>query len=85
MSDCDSRSYLGFHEVFVALDTTRLCTVVYLVMVWPGEQYKNYYNYVVLFRHNLPEATEAQLMRGEFRETLLRIVQGVMLSCRFAE
>ena len=39
---------------------------------------------VVLFRHNLPQPTQAQLMRGEFPETLC-IEQGVVLSCRFAE
>ena len=38
----------------------------------------------VLFRHNLPQPTQAQLMRGEFPETLC-IEQGVVLSCRFAE
>ena len=40
---------------------------------------------MVLFKHNLLRPTEAQLMRGVFRETLLRIEQGVMLSCSFAE
>ena len=39
MSDSDSRCYLGLHEVFVALETKRLCKFVSLVMVWPGEQY----------------------------------------------
>ena len=39
---------------------------------------------MVLFRHNLPQPTQAQLMRGEFPETLY-IEQGVVLSCRFAE
>ena len=39
---------------------------------------------MVLFRHNLPQPTQAQLMRGEFPETL-RIEQGVVRSCRFAE
>ena len=39
MSDSDSRCYLGLHEVFVALETKRLCEFVSLVMVWPGEQY----------------------------------------------
>ena len=39
---------------------------------------------MVLFRHNLPQPTQAQLMRGEFPETLC-IEQGVVLSCRFAE
>ena len=39
---------------------------------------------MVLFRHNLPQPTQAQLMRGEFPETL-NIEQGVVLSCRFAE
>ena len=38
---------------------------------------------MVLFRHNLPQPTQAQLMRGEFPETLC-IEQGVVLSCRFA-
>ena len=33
---------------------------------------------------NLPQPTQAQLMRGEFPETLC-IEQGVVLSCRFAE
>ena len=39
---------------------------------------------MVLFRHNLPQPTQAQLMRGEFPETLC-IEQGMVLSCRFAE
>ena len=39
---------------------------------------------MVLFRHNLPQPTQAQLMRGEFPETLC-FEQGVVLSCRFAE
>ena len=39
---------------------------------------------VVLFRHILPQPTQAQLMRGEFPETLC-IVQGAVLYCRFAE
>ena len=39
MSDSDSRCYLELHEVFVALETKRLCKFVSLVMVWPGEQY----------------------------------------------
>ena len=39
---------------------------------------------MVLFRQNLPQPTQAQLMRGEFPETLC-IEQGVVLSCRFAE
>ena len=39
---------------------------------------------MVLFRHNLPQPTQAQLMRGEFPETPC-IEQGVVLSCRFAE
>ena len=39
---------------------------------------------MVLFRHNLPQPTQAQLMRGEFPETLC-IEQGVVLSCRFPE
>ena len=39
---------------------------------------------MVLFRHNLPQPTQAQLMRGEFPETLC-IEQGVVLSCRFVE
>ena len=39
---------------------------------------------MVLFRHNLPQPTQAQLTRGEFPETLC-IEQGVVLSCRFAE
>ena len=39
---------------------------------------------MVLFRHNLPQPTQAKLMRGEFPETLC-IEQGVVLSCRFAE
>ena len=39
---------------------------------------------MVLFRHNLPQPTQAQLMRGEFPETTC-IEQGVVLSCRFAE
>ena len=38
---------------------------------------------MVLFRHNLPQPTQAQLMRGEFPEPLC-IKQGVVLSCRFA-
>ena len=37
-----------------------------------------------LFRHNLPQPTQAQLRRGEFPETLC-IEQGVVLSCRSAE
>ena len=36
---------------------------------------------MVLFRHNLPQPTQAQLMRGEFPETLC-IEQGEVLSCR---
>ena len=39
---------------------------------------------MVLFRRNLPQPTQAQLMRGQFPETLC-IEQGVVLSCRFAE
>ena len=39
---------------------------------------------VVLFRHNVPQPTQAQLMRGEFTETLY-IQQGVVLSCMFAD
>ena len=39
---------------------------------------------MVLFRHNLHQPTQAQLMRGEFPETLC-IEQGVVLSFRFAE
>ena len=39
MSDSDSRCYLELHEVFVTLETKRLCKFVSLVMVWPGEQY----------------------------------------------
>ena len=39
---------------------------------------------MVPFRHNLPQPTQAQLMRGEFPETLC-IEQGVVLSRRFAE
>ena len=39
---------------------------------------------MVHFRHNLPQPTQAQLMRGEFPETPC-IEQGVVLSCRFAE
>ena len=38
---------------------------------------------MVLFRHNLPQPTQAQLMRAKFPETLC-IEQGVVLSCRFA-
>ena len=39
---------------------------------------------MVLFRHNLPQPTQAQLMRGEFPETPC-MEQGAVLSCRFAE
>ena len=39
---------------------------------------------MVLFKHNFPQPTGAQLMRGEFPETLC-IEQVVVLSCRFAE
>ena len=39
---------------------------------------------MVLYQHNLPQPTQAQLMRGEFPETLC-IGQGVVLSFRFAE
>ena len=39
---------------------------------------------MVLFRHNLPQPTQAQLMRGEFPETPC-IEQGVVLSWRFAQ
>ena len=39
---------------------------------------------MVLSRHNLPQPTQAQLMRGELPETRC-IEQGVVLSCRFAE
>ena len=39
---------------------------------------------MVIFKHNLSQPTQAQLMRGEFPETLC-IEQGVVLSCRFAE
>ena len=39
---------------------------------------------MVLLKHNLPQPTEAHLMRGEFPETLC-IEQGVVLSCRFAD
>ena len=39
---------------------------------------------MVLFRHNIPQPTQSQLMRGEFPETLC-IEQEVVLSCRFAE
>ena len=38
----------------------------------------------MLFRHNLPQPSQAQLMRGEFPATLC-IEQGVVLSCGFAE
>ena len=34
---------------------------------------------MVLFRHNLPQPAEVQLMRGEFHRTLC-IEQGVVLS-----
>ena len=36
---------------------------------------------MVPFRHNFPQPTQAQLMRGKFPETLC-IEQGVVLSCR---
>ena len=39
---------------------------------------------MVFFSQNRPESTQAQLMRGEFPETLC-IEQGVVLSCKFAE
>ena len=39
---------------------------------------------MVLFRHNLSQPTQAELMRGEFPKTLF-IEQGVLLSFRFAE
>ena len=39
---------------------------------------------MVLFRFNVPQPTQAQLMRGELPETLC-IEQGVVLSFRFAE
>ena len=39
---------------------------------------------MVLFGHNLPQPTQAQLMRGEILEALC-IEQGVVLSCWFAE
>ena len=39
---------------------------------------------MVLFRHNLPQPTQAQLMGGECPETLC-IELVVVLSCRFAE
>ena len=39
---------------------------------------------MVLFRHNLPQPTQAQLVKDEFPETLC-IEQEVVLSCRFAE
>ena len=39
---------------------------------------------VVLFRHNLSQPTQAQLMRREFPETLCS-EQGVVLSCRPSE
>ena len=39
---------------------------------------------MVFFRNNLPQPTQAQLMRGEFLETLC-IEQGVVLFCRFGE
>ena len=38
---------------------------------------------MVLFSRNLPQPTQAQLMRGESPETLCE--PGVVLSCRFAE
>ena len=38
---------------------------------------------MVLLRHTLPQPTQAQLMMGEFPETLC-IEQGVVVSCRFA-
>ena len=39
---------------------------------------------MVFVRHNLPQPTQGQLMRGEFPVTLC-IEQGVVLPCRFAE
>ena len=56
--------------MFGALETERLCKSVSLVMFVPGE------HYVVLFRHNIAQPAQAQLIRGE---------QGVVLSCRLAE
>ena len=69
----------GVHYVFVALETECLCKFVSLVMFCLESTIE-----VVLFRHNLPQPTQAQLMRGELPETLCT-EQGVMLSCRLAK
>ena len=65
--------------MFVALETERLCKFVSLVMFVPGERYIS-----GALQAQFPQPTQAQLMRGEFPETLC-IEQGVVLSCRFAE
>ena len=39
-SDTDSRCYYDVPEVFVVLETERLCKFVSLVMFGPGDHYK---------------------------------------------
>ena len=78
MSDSDSRCYLGLHDVFVALETRRLCKFVSLVMVWSGEQYKS-----GAFQVQSSSAYSSSTDEG-FPETLC-IEQGVVLSFRFVE
>ena len=65
--------------MFVSLDTECLCKFVSLVMFVHAEHYVS-----GAFRQNRPQPTQAQLMRGEFPETLF-IEQGVVLSCTFAD
>ena len=52
-----------------------------MVIVWPGE---HYISGALQAQSFSAYSLQAQLMRGEFPETLC-IEQGVVLSCRFAE
>ena len=77
MSDADSHCYLVFtrclsrwRSVSVSLYPWRCLCLESTIMA--------------LFRHNIPQPTQAQLMKDEFPETLC-IEQGVVISCRFAE
>ena len=58
----------------VCIDYTPNCTNKYYTIVYT----------TIHVSGILPQSTQAQLMRGEFPETLC-IEQGVVLSCRFAE
>ena len=70
----------GVHEVFVALETERLCELVSLVMFVPEKHYIS----GGLQAQSSSASSQTQLRRGEYPKTLC-IEQGVVLSCRFAE